>query len=298
MKRLSFGDRVFYFINYIILSFFLLVVSYPLIYIISCSFSSSSAVVSGRVFLWPVEPTLIGHTTIFENNRILVGFANSFLYAVTGTILAGTVTMFASYPLSRNDFILRKQIMFIFTFTMFFGGGLIPTYMLIKKLGLIDTRAVMIIPGAVSVYNIIITRTYIKSNIPTELLDAARIDGCSDFQFFLRIVLPLSKTIMAVVALFYAVGIWNSYFNALIYLTRQQLYPLQIILREILIQNKVDAEMISKGRINVKDLAARQAIFELLKYSLIVVSSAPVFVIYPFIQKYFVKGIMIGSLKG
>jgi putative aldouronate transport system permease protein len=208
------------------------------------------------------------------------------------------MTMLASYPLSRNDFILRKQIMFIFTFTMFFGGGLIPTYILIKKLGLIDTRAVMIIPGAVSVYNIIITRTYIKSNIPTELLDAARIDGCSDFQFFLRIVLPLSKTIMAVVALFYAVDIWNSYFNALIYLTRQQLYLLQIILREILIQNKVDAEMISKGRINVKDLAARQAIFELLKYSLIVVSSAPVFVIYPFIQKYFVKGIMIGSLKG
>ncbi len=292
------NDRVFYFFNYIFLALAFVAVIYPLIYIVSCSFSSSNAVVTGKVFLWPVQPTLIGYVTIFAHRRIMTGYLNSTFYAVAGTLLSVALTMLGAYPLSRNDFMFRKPIMFLFTFTMFFSGGLIPSYLLISNLGLMDTRAVMILPGALSVYNVIIARTFIKTNIPGELLDAASIDGCGDYRFFFSIVLPLSKAVIAVVALFSAVGIWNSYFPALLYLSRQELYPLQIILREILILNKIDAEMMSKGRINVQDLAAKQAIFELLKYSLIVVASLPVLIIYPFVQRFFIKGVMIGSLKG
>lgn len=292
------GDKIFMAINYFLLGIILIVVAYPLIYMVSCSFSSSRAIASGRVFLWPVEPTLIGYKTIFQNKNVMLGYWNSAVYTILGTILSVSLTLLAAYPLSRKDFASGNFIMFIFTFTMFFGGGLIPSYLLMDSLGLTNTRAVMVLPGAVSAYNVIITRTFFRTNIPDELLDAAQIDGCSDFKFFLSIAIPLSKAIIAVIALFYAVGIWNSYFNALIYLNDRKLYPLQMFLREILVQNKVDADMLSKAYMNVEDIMARQQVYELLKYSLIVVASLPMLCIYPFIQQYFVKGVMIGSLKG
>jgi len=292
------GDRIFTIVNYTFLSIILFIVLYPMIYIVSCSFSNPSAVTAGKVWLLPVDPTLIGYKTIFEDKDIVTGYANTILYTVCGTILAVALTVLAAYPLSRKDYKLRNPIMLIFTFTMFFSGGLIPTYLLMSSLGLVNTRAVMIIPGALSVYNVIITRTFFQSTIPQELLEASQIDGCSDFVFFGKVVLPLSKAIISVIALFYAVGYWNSYFNALIYLHDRNKYPLQMILREILIQNRMDAEALSSGWMSVDDLAARQSLFELLKYSLIIVASVPVLCIYPFVQKYFVKGVMIGAIKG
>lgn len=297
MKQ-SKGDKVFMTINYIFLLIVLATVLYPLVYITSCSFSDARAVSSGEVWLWPVRPTLIGYKTIFHNRDILTGYGNTIYYTIFGTFLAIILTMLAAYPLSRKDYKLGNPIMLLFTFTMFFGGGLIPSYLLMSSLGLINTRAVMIIPGALSVYNIIITRTFLQSTIPRELLEASQIDGCSDFKFFGKVVLPLSKAIIAVIALFYAVGYWNSYFNALIYLHDRDKYPLQLILREILIQNTMDAESLASGKMSVDDIAVRQSLFELLKYSLIIVASLPVLCIYPFIQKYFVKGVMIGAIKG
>lgn len=292
------SDRIFYGINYTLLSIVLFVYLYPMIYIVSCSFSSAQAVVSGEVWLWPVRPTLMGYEKIFMNQDIMTGYANSVFYTVAGTALAVALTMIAAYPLSRKDFGLSGPIMLIFTFTMFFSGGLIPTYLLMSALGLVNTRTVMIVPGALSVYNVILTRTFIRSSIPAELHEAGQIDGCLDFMYFRTVVLPLSKAIIAVIALFYAVGYWNSYFGALIYLHDRAKYPLQLILREILIQNRMNALEVASGNLTPEEIAARQSLYELLKYSLIIVASVPVLCIYPFVQRYFVKGVMIGAIKG
>ena len=294
----SLGDRIFFAINYIFLSLVFVMVAYPLLYMLACSFSSPQAVTAGKVVLWPVDFTLMGYETIFRDASIWTGYGNTIIYTAVGTFLSTVLTLLAAYPLSRKDFVLANPCMMLFTFTMFFGGGLIPTYILISNLGLINTRWVMIIPGALSVYNIILTRTFIRSNIPQELIEATQIDGCSDFRFLCSFVIPLSKAIIAVVALFYAVGVWNSYFNALIYLNDKDLYPLQMILRTILIQNKFDSASMTQTLINVEDLAAKQKLYELLKYSLIVVASVPILCVYPFVQKYFVQGVMIGSIKG
>lgn len=292
--REPFGDRVFNVVNYVVLSLFFIIVLYPLIYIVSASFSSSEAVVSGRVWLWPVEPTLDGYRAVFGYKKITVGFWNSFLYTVFGTLISVVLTIMAAYPLSRKDLIGKNVFMFLFVFTMLFNGGLIPTYLLIKDLGMLDTRWAVILPSALSVWNMIITRTYFMMNIPDELLEAAKIDGCNDFKFISRIVLPLSAPILAVITLFYAVGQWNQFFSALIYLKNPDLYPLQLVMRDILVQNQVDLEMIN----DVREAAAKAGLSELLKYSLIIVASLPVLIIYPFVQKHFVKGVMIGSLKG
>lgn len=292
------SDSVFYAINYTILTFILIIVLYPLIYIVSCSFSNSQAVIAGQVFLWPVKPTLMGYTTIFQNKDIMTGYGNATYYTVVGTALAVVLTLLAAYPLSRSDFRIGRKIMLWMTFTLFFSGGIIPSYLLISNLGLINTRSAIILPGAVSVYNIILARTFIRSNIPNDLYEAAIIDGSSHFSFFLKVILPLSKAIIAVIALFYAVGYWNSYFSALLYLHDRAKYPLQLILREILIQNRMTALETVQGNINPDELSARQALYELLKYSLIIVASVPVLCIYPFIQRYFVKGVMIGAIKG
>lgn len=294
----SLGDRIFFAINYIFLTLVFVMVAYPLLYMLACSFSSPQAVTAGKVVLWPVDFTLMGYETIFRDASIWTGYGNTIIYTAVGTFLSTVLTLLAAYPLSRKDFVLANPCMMLFTFTMFFGGGLIPTYILISNLGLINTRWVMIIPGALSVYNIILTRTFIRSNIPQELIEATQIDGCSDFRFLCSFVIPLSKAIIAVVALFYAVGVWNSYFNALIYLNDKDLYPLQMILRTILIQNKFDSASMTQTLINVEDLAAKQKLYELLKYSLIVVASVPILCVYPFVQKYFVQGVMIGSIKG
>lgn len=290
----SLDDRIFDVVNNCFLVIALLVVLYPLIYIVSSSFSSTYAVVSGRVWLLPVEPSLMGYQAVFKNPHIWTGYGNSAFYAFFGTMINIVMTIMAGYPLSRKDFHGRNIIMAIFTFTMLFNGGLIPYYLLVNNLNMIDTRWAMIIPNAMVVWNVILTRTYFQSNIPDELQEAASLDGCSDIAFIIRIVLPLSGPIIAVMILFYAVGHWNSYFDALIFLKSAKLYPLQIILRNILIQNQISADMM----IDVETMLRQQGLRDLLKYSLIVVASAPVLVIYPFVQKYFVKGIMVGAIKG
>ncbi|MGN7356238.1 carbohydrate ABC transporter permease [Paenibacillus sp. SAF-054] len=288
------SDRLFTIVNYFVLTLIMIIVLYPLVYVVSASFSSSSAVLSGRVWLWPVEPTLDGYKAVFKNGMVVRGFMNTLFYTVAGTGINLLFTVLAAYPLSRRDFRGRSMFMLLFVFTMMFNGGLIPTYLLVKNLGMIDTVWSMLIPSALSVWNVIIMRTYFQTTIPGELLEASQLDGCTDFRFLLRIVLPLSGPILAVIALFYAVGHWNQYFNAMIFLKRADLYPLQLILRDILVQNEINIDMLG----DAKTAAARQGLRELLKYSLIVVTSVPLLVVYPFVQKFFVKGVMIGSLKG
>jgi len=288
------SDRLFTAVNYIVLSLFLITILYPLVYVVSASISSSDAVISGEVWLWPVRPTLEGYTTVFKHRLIWSGFMNSIYYTAAGTAINVVLTILAAYPLSRKDFYGKNVFMFLFVFTMMFSGGLIPTYLVVKDLGMLNTVWAMLLPGALGVWNMIITRTYFQTTIPDELLEASQLDGCTDFQFIWKIVLPLSGPIIAVITLFYAVGHWNSYFSALIYLKDQSLYPLQLVLRDILVQNDVDMNML----MDVAEMAKREGLRELLKYSLIVVATVPLLVVYPFVQKYFVKGIMIGSLKG
>lgn len=287
-------DRIFNLVNYTILTVFLLVVLYPLIYVVSASFSDGAAVISGRVVLWPVDFSLLAYEKIFQYESIWTGYANSLFYAVVGTSVNIVLTLFAAYALSRQDMYGRKVIMGLFVFTMFFNGGLIPTYLLVKDLGMLNTRAAMIIPQALSVWNLIIAIAYFRSAIPGELLEAARLDGCNDFQYFFRILIPLSAPIIAVLTLFYAISHWNQFFTALIYLSDKALFPLQLILRDILIQSQVDMNMME----DLQSMAAKEAMRELLKYALIVVASVPVLIIYPFVQKYFVRGIMLGAVKG
>ena len=287
------GDVVFSVVNDLLLLIGFLIVLYPLIYILSSSFSSPKAVSTGRVVLWPVDLSLRGFEAVFEHKAIVTGFANTIFYTVVGTVVNIIMTIMAAYPLSRRSMPGRRIILFLFTFTMIFNGGLIPSYLLNSDLGLINKRAVMIIPLAISVYNVIICRTFFESTIPDELLEASQIDGCSHFRFLLQMVLPLSKSIIAVLVLYYALGHWNSYFQAFIYITDRTKFPLQIILRDILVLNSVN-DIIADPQL----YAARQGMAELLKYSLIVVSSAPFMIAYPFVAKHFVKGVMIGSVKG
>ncbi|WP_088547244.1 carbohydrate ABC transporter permease [Paenibacillus aquistagni] len=288
------GDRIFIAGVYTFLSLVLLIVLIPLIYILSASFSSPQAVVTGKVTLWPVDFSLAGYKAVFNNPQIGTGFLNSLFYTVVGTLINVTLTIMMAYPLARKTFYGRNVFMIILVITMMFEGGLIPSYLVVKGLGLIDTRLAMILPGAFAVFQVIIARTFFQTSIPDELAEAAELDGCSDLRFIFSIVLPLSKPIIAVMTLMYAVGHWNAYFDALIYLRNPDIFPLQIILRNILILNSVDASMMA----NVDQMMAQQGLKDLLKYSLIVVSSAPVLMIYPFVQKHFVKGVMIGSLKG
>lgn len=287
-------DRAFTIANYAVLLIFLITVSYPLVYVVSASLSDPRDVISGRMWLWPVNVTLDGYRAVFENSRIITGFKNSAFYTVVGTAVSVTLTILAAYPLSRKDLTGRGPITFLFLFTLLFGGGLIPTYLVVRETGLLNTRWALIIPTALSVYNLIITRTFFQVTIPDELLEAAQLDGVSDFRFLWDVVLPLSMPIVAVNALFYAVGQWNQYFNALIYLTDPDLFPLQLVLREILIQNQIDLSKIS----DISQISQRQNLADLLKYTLIVVASLPVLIIYPFVQRHFVRGVLIGSLKG
>jgi len=287
-------DRIFNIVNHTLLTLFLLVILYPLVYVVSASFSDGAAVIAGRVWLWPVNPSLYAYEKVFSYPLIWSGYGNSLFYAVVGTLVNVTMTLIAAYPLSRRDLWGKNVILGLFLFTMFFNGGLIPTYLLVRDLGLRNTRWALIIPQALSVWNLLIAITFLRSSIPQELLEASQLDGCSDFQYFIRVLLPLSTPLIAVLSLFYAIGHWNQFFAALLYLTDKDLFPLQIILRNILISSQVEMDMI----VDIKSMAAREALRELLKYALIVVASVPVLIIYPFVQKYFVKGIMLGSVKG
>ena len=294
--KVPISDRIFFAINNTFLGLALIVVLYPLIYVVSASFSSTNAVISGRVWLWPVDPSLRGYEAIFENKSIISGYVNSFFYMGVGTTVNIVMTILAGYPLSRRDFKARNIIMMGIAFTMIFNGGLIPTYILVRNLGMVNTRSVMIIPLALSVWNVIITRTFFESTISPELLEAAKINGCSDIRFIFYVVLPLSGAIIAVNVLFYAVFHWNGFFQAFIYLNDKKLYPLQLVLREILILNEIDPIMMTQ--VDLEEVAARQGLVELLKFSLIIVASVPVLIMYPFVQRYFVKGVMIGAIKG
>ncbi|MDR2477014.1 MAG: carbohydrate ABC transporter permease [Treponema sp.] len=292
--RESLEDKIFNAAVYVILSLMFLVVFYPLVFIIASSFSSPDAVASGKVILWPVDPGLEGYRAVFTNNMIGTGYFNSVVYTVFGTLINVALTLVTAYALACPTLPGRNLIMVFFTFTMLFDGGMIPNYILLRNLRMLNTRWAILIPGAIGIYNMIITRTFISSSIPAELREAADIDGCSDIQYFWHCILPLSKAVIAVISLYYAVANWNAYFNAFLYLTNKNLFPLQIVLRDILIANTIDAGAI----VDPELMAAKQGLADLLKYSLIIVASLPVMTIYPFIQKYFIQGVMIGSIKG
>lgn len=295
MKKLKFNDdTIFTIINYTLLGIALIIFLYPLIYIVSSSFSSVDAVVTGKVRLLPVDFSLDGYKAVFQSSKIWSGYFNSILYTVAGTAINIVVTLLAAYPLSRPDLKGKNVIMMIFTFTMIFDGGIVPTYLVVSNLNLLDSIWAMVLPGAMSVYFMIIAKTFFQTTIPLELQEAAQMEGCTTPQLIWHVILPLSKAIIAVLVLFYAISHWNSYFNALLYLNTESKQPLQLVLREILIRNQQNASMVKDAALLEKSEGLKQ----LLKYSLIVVSSLPVLCIYPFVQKYFVKGVMIGSVKG
>ncbi len=287
-------DRILYFVVYTVIILFLLVILYPIIFIISASFSEGSEVQLGRVYLWPVKPTLEGYRAVFSHRNIMTGYRNTILYTLGGTLINVVVTVLCAYPLSRRDMPMRGFFVFLFVFTMFFGGGLIPTYLLVNSLGMVNTFWALLIPGAMSVYNMIITRTFFQNGVPHELLEASQIDGCSDARYFFSILLPLSQAVISVISLYYAVAHWNSYFSALIYIRDKQLQPLQLILRSILLSTRV-----SLNEFEDPDLLEGKIGLEfLVKFALIVVSSAPIMCLYPLVQKFFAKGVMLGSVKG
>ncbi len=291
--RESFTDKIFLIVVYAFLTVVLLIVLYPLVYVFSASISSPLAVSSGRVWLLPVDFSLRGYQVALSNPQIITGYANSIYYTFFGTLVSVVLTVLAAYPLSRRNLFGRNIVMFFITFTMIFSGGLIPTYLVVKQLGMIDTRWALIIPGAVAAWQVIIARTFFQQSIPDDLVEAAELDGCSDLNFLWQVVFPLSKPIIAVLALMYAVSQWNAYFDALIYLKSASMQPLQLVLRSILILNTT-----ASGSMDAQTMIERQQLADLLKYTLIVVGSLPVLIMYPFVQRYFVKGMLIGSIKG
>lgn len=294
MIRIPESDRLFRFINYAFLCFILIIVLYPLVFVLSASVSDPALLLKGQVWLLPKGFNLDSYARVFRNKEILTGYLNTIKYTVVGTAINVLLTIMAAYPLSRKDFVGRGLLSAFMVFTMFFSGGLIPTFLLVRDLGLYNTMWALILPSAVSVWNITITRTFFQTSVPFEIQEAAMIDGCSNIGILVRIVMPLSLPIILVMIMFYSVGHWNSFFNALIYLTDRAKYPLQVILREILIQDNL-SEMI-----NVFDegVIRQMLLAEGLKYAVVVVANLPVFLIYPFIQKYFIKGVTVGGLKG
>jgi putative aldouronate transport system permease protein len=291
------NDRIFDAVLFVILTAVFLAAAYPLYFVIIASFSSPKAVSGGSVVFLPVSISLEGYAKVFENRQVISGFINSIIITTTGTLISLIITLPTAYALSRRDFGGRKWVMTFYIVTMFVSGGLIPTYLVVKNLAMLDKIWSLVLPGALGVYNMIVARTFFKTSIPDELLEAARIDGCNDFRFFFRMVLPLSGAIIAILVLYYGIGQWNAYFSALLYISTPKKYPLQVVLRSILIQNSMSYQ----GAVPAQQLAEleyRRQVAELMKYSLIIISSLPVIIVYPFIQKHFVKGVMIGSVKG
>lgn len=286
------SERLFDIMIYAIAAVIIVIVLYPLLFIVSASFSDPARVLNGEVWLLPKGVTLDAYENILRNDKIWTGYRNTILYTTVGTAINIIMTILAAYPLSRPDLPGRNGIMVLITLTMFFNGGLIPTYLLVKDLGMVNTMWALIIPGAIATYNLIVMRTYFQSSIPWELQEAAHIDGCSNWRLLFSIILPLSKPILAVMVLFYAVGHWNSFFNALIYIRNEDLHPLQLVLREILLISQSDAVDGSVG------LEESILLAESIKYAVIIVSSLPVLLMYPLVQRHFVKGVMIGSIKG
>lgn len=291
MRKLINNDKPFTVFNYLLAAFFLVVAFYPLWYVVICSFSDPSAIVTGKVWILPAEISLAGYKRMFAETEIWFGYARTIAYTVVGTCINLLFTIPAGYALTRKTLPFRKAINIYFMLTMFIGGGLIPTYLWMSKLGMVDNVLVLVLMGAVSVWNMIICRTFFDSNIPAELIDAAKIDGGSETRIFTTIVIPLSKALLAVMTLFFAVGHWNSYFTAMVYMRSNDKWPLQLVLRQLLLTvNNVD-EGTGSGMNRMLQLQG-------MKYAVVIAASVPVLVVYPFIQKYFVKGVMIGAVKG
>ena len=291
--REPFGDRVFLIVVKLMLAVALVLVLLPLIYIVASSFSSPAAVNSGRVGFWPVEFSLEAYRSVLSNSEVLQGYYNSLIYAVAGTAISVTLTVAIAYPLSRKTFYGRNVLMTVLVFTMLFSGGVIPTYMVVHDLGMLDTRWALLIPNAIGVWQVIIARTFFANSIPDELYEASMLDGAGELRTLRSVVLPLSKPLLAVLALMYTIYQWNTYFDALVYLKDPDLYPLQIVLRNILLLNT--------PRTGATDLAQQMHQIQLanvLRYALIVVSSLPVLIIYPFVARHFTKGVMVGAVKG
>lgn len=288
------GDIVFDIVNYTLLGIVFLLVFYPLYFVFIASISNPALANSGQVWLYPKDVTLTGYQQIFKDQQILTGYLNSFKITITGVIVNLFFTIPAAYALSRRDLTGRKFFMYMIIFTMFFNGGMIPTYLLVNDLNLYNTMWALILPTAIVPFNLIIARTFFESTIPSELIEAAKIDGCDEFKTFFKVVLPLSGSLIAIMILFYGVAHWNSYFNALIYIRSKDLQPLQLVLRNILILNQVSADMMG----DVVQAAKKQEAAALIQYGAIIISSLPLLILYPFLQKYFVKGAMIGAVKG
>jgi putative aldouronate transport system permease protein len=287
------ADRAFDIMNYVLLTVCFLLVAYPLYFIVIASISDPVDVNSGRVILYPVRATLDGYRRILDYKSFFTGYRNTVVYTLVGTLVNMVLTVPAAYALSRKDLVGRNVFMMLIAFTMIFSAGLIPTYLFVRDLNLIDTMWALILPGAVSTWNLIVARTFFQQTIPDDLLEAAQLDGATNAQFFIRIVLPLSKSILAVLVLFYAVSHWNSYQNALYYITSDDKRPLQLVLRSILFENTM-GDMVE----DAANLAAQQRLGDLLKYGIIIASSLPLLVLYPFLQRYFIQGVMIGAVKG
>ena len=294
VNALTREDKIVTAAVYVTLSVIFLIVAYPLYFVVIASVSDPFLVSTGRIWAIPRGLTLEGYERIFTHEEILTGYRNSIMYAVVGTSVNLAVTLTAAYALSRPDLVGRNAITFVFAFTMFFSGGIIPLFLLVRGLGLYNTFWAMIFPTALSVWNMIIARTFFQSTIPKELLDSAKVDGCTDFRFFWSIVLPLSTAIIAVLLIFYAVAHWNAFFNALIFLRSRSRFPLQLVLRDILIQNQFTDEMMMDD----ESAEAQAIVAESIKYGVIIVASVPVMILYPFVQKHYVRGIMIGAIKG
>lgn len=290
--KLSRSDRIFEWINYTILTAVLLAVLYPLYFVVIASFSNPTYVNNGSMVFWPKGWMILGYEKVFQYADVWIGFRNTIFYTVLGTLLNVAVTMGIAYTLSRKSFLGKKALMIFVLIPMFFGGGLIPTFLVVKGLGLYNTWLAMIILGTVNVFNVIIARTFIQSSIPEELYEAAQMDGCNHFTYFFKIILPLSSSIIAVLLLYYGVGHWNDFFTPLIYLNDKNLFSLQLVLRGILIQSTIQTDLL-----DAEDAARKQMLVEQIQYALIIVTSLPILAVYPFLQKYFVKGVMIGSVK-
>lgn len=292
----SYSDKIFDIVNVAIMCILLVIFVWPIWFVIIASLSDPNEVWLGNVIWMPKGFTTLAYEEVMKYGDIWIGYRNTLFYTIVGTVVNVAMTVCVAYPLSRKDFMPRNVLMFLFMLTMYFSGGLIPTYLVVNRLGLINTPWAMIIPGAVSIYNVIITRTYFINSIPISLQEAAELDGANTFQLLIKVVLPLSKPILAVIALYYAVGHWNDFYTALIYIYDKDLLPLQSFLRDILMSNKMS--MSNLQGMSAAEVEAKMQLSQTLKYSAIVVSTIPVLCIYPFIQKYFVKGIMIGSVKG
>jgi putative aldouronate transport system permease protein len=296
-KRYAFSsDTVFDIFDYLFFSLILLVTLYPLYWVVIASMSNPEDIMLGRVLFIPSQMNFQGYKLILQYSRLWMGYRNSLLYAVVGTLVSLSLILPAGYVSSRKDFVGRRFFLIMITITMFFGGGLIPTYLVVKGLGMDNTIWAIVIPGACGAYNILVAKSFFQATIPGELLESASMDSCSNLRFFFRIALPLSLPLVAVITVFTAVGHWNSYFSALIYLHTDNLYPLQLILREILIQQDINRMLVDIRFMENQEERLRMG--ELVKYGIIIVASLPLLILYPFLQRFFVKGVMVGSLKG